>query len=326
MITFETLSQQPRAFRSLTGLHLTQFNTLFADFAHAQAQQRSAATTTRRDNKPRQRASGAGRRFAHSDKTRLLMALLWLRVYPTFEMLAFFFSLHKSKAHTNVLDVLFTLESLGDFAFQRPAKQRKALGSIAAVMDAFPDVALIIDTKEQRIRRPKSSKDDDQQKPYYSGKKKAHTLKTQVAVTPGGTIGALSDSVPGGANHDLTLLRKTKLLDNLDEDEAAMMDKGYDGVAKYHPHHRLYLPFKARRGHPLTQEQQAYNRHLSGYRLVVEHTNARLNQFGALSQVWRGGRESQHTRVVRVVAHLVNRRTEIVALKTYRPIAPFIAA
>ena len=325
MITFATLSQQPQAFRSLTGMSLSEFNTLFAHFANAQARQRSTATTTRRDHKPRQRASGAGRPFAHSDKTRLLMVLLWLRVYPTFEVLAFFFSLHKSNAHAGVQDVLCTLGSLCDFAFERPAKERKALNSVQAVMDAFPDVALLIDAKEQRTRRPKSSKEDDKQKPYYSGKKKAHTLKSQVAVTPSGMIGAVSKSVPGGANHDLTLLRTSKLLDNLDPDEAAMMDKGYDGVAKDHPDKRLYLPFKARGGHPVTEEQKAYNRHLSSYRIVVEHVNARLNQFGALSQVWRGGRERQHTQVVRVVAHLVNRRTERVPLKRYAPVAPALA-
>jgi hypothetical protein len=317
MITFEKLSQQPCAFGSLTGMSLSEFHALFAAFTQAQSARRAAATTTRRDHKPRQRASGAGRRFANDERTRLVMALLWLRVYPTFAVLGFFFSLHKSNAHPNVMDVLATLESLGEFAFERPAKERKALGSLAAVMDAFPDVALIIDAKEQRTRRPKSSKEDDKQRPYYSGKKKAHTLKSQVGVQPDGKIGAISDSVPGGANHDLTLLRKTRLLERLDEDEAAMMDKGYDGIAKDYPNKRLYLPFKARRGHPLTPEQHAYNRHLSGYRIVVEHVNARLNQFGALSQVWRGGRGEQHTRTVRVVADLVNRRTERVPLKRY---------
>src|SRR5260370_38173451 len=74
-------------------------------------------------------------------------------------------------------------------------------------MDAFPDVRLVIDGKEQRIQRPKSTKEDDQQKPYYSGKKKCHTVKNQVAVEPDGSSGAVSGSVPGGANHDVTLFQ-----------------------------------------------------------------------------------------------------------------------
>lgn len=150
MITFEKLSQQSQAFSSLTGMNVTEFHALFVAFTQAQDACRAAATTTRRHHKPRQRRSGAGRRFAHSEQTRLLMALVWLRIYPTFEVLGFFFTLHKSNAQENVADVRATRESLCDFAFERPAKQRKALGSGAAVMDAFADVALIIDAKEQR--------------------------------------------------------------------------------------------------------------------------------------------------------------------------------
>jgi len=59
-----------------------------------------------------------------------------------------------------------------------------------AVRNAFPDVGLVRDAKEQRIQRPKSTKDDDRQKPYDSGKKKTHTLKTQGGVQPEGKDGS----------------------------------------------------------------------------------------------------------------------------------------
>ena len=46
----------------------------------------------------------------------------------------------------------------------------------------------------------------------------------------------------------------TKVIETLDpEDEAAILDKAYVGLPKDHPHHRLYLPYKATRGHPLTE-------------------------------------------------------------------------
>lgn len=264
----------------------------------------------------RRRAPGAGRPATCSLETQLAMTLVWLRVYPTFAVLAFLFGLHESNAWRNVQETLQTLQSMADFPFEKPAKERKTLRSLEAVMDAFPDVVLVIDAKEQRTQRPKSDKDNDRQKPYYSGKKKAHTLKNQVAVQPGGKIGAVSASVPGGANHDLRLLRDSRLLDNLSEGEAAMMDKGYDGITKDYPDHTLYLPHKARRNHPLTAAQKSYNRFLSSYRIVVEHTNAQLNQYQALSQVWRNRRE-HHTGVFRVVCSLVNRRIENCPLKRY---------
>ena len=317
MITYELLREHPSAFRSLTGHTPEQFDALFAPFAPAHQQRRSAATTTRHGGQPRQRAVGAGPHHRHDLRTRLLMTLLWARIYPSFEVLGFFFSLNKTNAHDTVNEVLATLETLADFPFERPAGERKKLHSPAAVMAAFPDVVLVIDAKEQRIQRPKSSPDNDRQKPYYSGKKKCHTLKSEIAVQPDGRIGAVSASVPGGAIHDLTLLRSTQLIRRLEAgSEAAMVDKGYDGVQKDYPEHRIYRPFKARRNHALTAEEKAYNRHLSRHRIVVEHTNAQLNQFQVLAQVYRHARAG-HSRVVRVVAMLVDRRIEQRPLKSY---------
>ena len=320
MITYDRLRQRPAAFRSLTGHTPEQFEALYADFAPAHEQRRRAATTTRRERRPRQRAVGAGGQYRHDLRTRLLIALFWARVYPSFEVLGFFFSLDKTNVHDIVTDIFATLATLAQFPYERPAADRKKLHSPAAVMDAFPDVRLVIDCKEQRIRRPKSSKEDDRQKPYYSGKKKAHTLKTQIAVEPDGRIGHVAASVPGGAHHDVNVARQTRVLETLDpEDEAAMVDKAYVGLDKDYPEHTLYLPYKARRNHPLTEEQKAYNQHLSRYRIVVEHTNAQLNQFQVLAQVYRHARDG-HSRVVRGVAYLVDRRIRERPLKRY-PVA-----
>lgn len=317
MITYAGLAGCPSAFRSLTGHTVEAFDALFAVFAPAHEARCRTATLTRRTQQPRQRAPGAGSRYQHDLRTRLLMALIWLRIYPTYEVLGFLFSLDKTNVHATVGDLLGTLETLATFPFERPAPERKKLRSVAAVMDAFPDVCLVIDAKEQRVQRPKSSKDDDQQRPYYSGKKKCHTLKNQVAVTPDGRVGAISVSVPGGATHDLTLLRSTRLLDQLTPGtEGALLDKGYEGLRKDYPDHPLYLPYKARRNRPLTEAEKAYNRHLAQYRIVVEHTNAQLNQFQALAQVYRH-RLSGHSRVFRVVAYLIDRRITERPLKTY---------
>src|SRR6266851_8865883 len=168
---------------------LPQFDT----FAPAHAQRRQAATTTRRQGQPRQRAVGAGGQYRHDLRDRFLIFLFWARIYPSFEVLGFFFSLDKTNVHDIVNDMLATLATLAQFPFERPAHERKKLHSPAALMDAFPDVRLVIDGKEQRIQRPKSTKEDDQQKPYYSGKKKCHTVKNQVAVEPDGRIGAVSE-------------------------------------------------------------------------------------------------------------------------------------
>lgn len=316
MITYESLCRHPSAFRSLTGFSVEAFQTLFGAFARAHDERCRACQITRRGGKPRQRAYGAGRRYAHDQRTRLLMALVWLRLYPTYALLGFFFSLDKANARDNVLDVLATLETRATFAFERPAAERKKLRTLAGVMEAFPDVCLVIDAKEQRIQRPKSTPTENRQKPYYSGKKKCHTLKTQVGVLPDGQMGAVAPSVPGATN-DLTLLRNSGLIERLDPaEEAAMLDAGYTGIRHDYPAHTLHVAFRAARNHPLTAEQKAANRQLAKYRVVVEHTLAQMNQFQALAQVYRHEREG-HSRTVRVVAWLVTQRIRERPLKRY---------
>ncbi len=321
MVTYEKLTRHPNAAPSLIGLSLSAFDQLYAEFEVAHAHRLTASRVTRRTRQARQRAVGAGRQYQYALRDRLLMTLFWLRCYMTYEVLGFFYDLDKTNIEDNLKDVLATLDTMTTFTFERPRAERTKLRSPQAVMTAFPDVRLVIDAKEQRVRRPKNTKDDDghtrdNQKPYYSGKKKTHTVKNQLAVRPDGLIEALSASVPGGATHDLTLLRQTNLLQELEADEAAMLDKGYDGIQKDYPNVRLHQPYKARRNHPLTDDQKAFNRLLARYRIVVEHTNALLNKFQALVQVFRQVR-SNHTRIIRVIAGLVNRRIQVTPLKTY---------
>jgi len=313
MFAFETLMRYPSAFRSLTGMTPDEFDDLLTAFVAAHARRQRHSHTTRR-GQPRQRAAGAGHPHRHDDRHRLLLALVWLRVYPTYELLGFFFGLHKRNAQLNVRDVLAVLDALDDFPFDRPGRDRKALRSVTEVMAAFPAVRVVIDSKEQRVNRPTGH---DAQKPYYSGKKKAHTVKTQVVVDPCGRIESVSDSVPGGANHDLPLLCGSGILEQLAAGEAAMVDKGYVGLKNYYPEVPVVIPFKASRNHPLTEEQKEYNRGVARCRIVVEHTMAQLNRFTVLRQVFRGQQRGRHGQVVRVVARLVNRRLRVKPLKTY---------
>jgi|RhiMethySRZTD1v2_1073278.scaffolds.fasta_scaffold432958_2 DDE superfamily endonuclease len=313
MFAYDTLIRYPSAFRSLTGMTRNEFDNLLVAFRAAQGRQQRDSQTTRR-GQPRRRAAGAGHPHRHDDCHRLLLALVWLRVYPTYELLGFFFGLHKRNAQLNVRAVLAALDTIDDFPFDRPGRARKKLRSADEVMAAFPQVRVLIDSKEQRVNRPTGS---DAQKPYYSGKKKAHTVKIQVVVDPCGRIEAVGASVPGGANHDLPLLCGSGILEQLAEGEAAMVDKGYVGVKNYYPDVPIVIPFKAGRNHPLTEEQKAYNREVARYRIVVEHTMAQLNRFTVLRQVFRGQQRGRHSQVARVVAKLVNRRLSVKPLKTY---------
>src|SRR5215211_6901651 len=165
MLSYEELCRHPAAFPSLTGMTRAEFDSLLARFRRAEADLRANSQTTRRDGRPRERAAGAGRRYARGAADRLLMALLWLRVYPTCEVLGFFFALHKRNARLNVLAALEALDSPSDFPFDRPGPDRKKLRSAAEVMAAFPQLRHVIDAKEQRVNKPQG---EEAQRPYYS--------------------------------------------------------------------------------------------------------------------------------------------------------------
>jgi DDE superfamily endonuclease/Helix-turn-helix of DDE superfamily endonuclease len=314
MLDLDRLCRKAAAFRSLTGLNPAEFEALTADFQPAYHRHRAAAAATRRERQPRRRAPGAGGRYALDLRHRLLLTLVWLKVYPTYEVLGLLFGLDKGNALRNARDVLEVLDTMDDFPFDRPPADRPKLDSLAAVMEAYPVVRLVIDSKEQRIYRPAGG--HERQKPFYSGKKKAHTLKTQVAIAPTGVIESISPGVAGSVN-DVRLLRETGLLDRLGEGEAAMMDKGYEGAEKGYEAVPLVMPKKERKTRPLTEEQKAENRRISRYRVVVEHTMAQLNRFTVLRQVYRGSR-LRHGQVGRAVAVLVNRRIRVKPLKVYR--------
>jgi hypothetical protein len=313
MLRLDALLTKPAACVSLTGLTPVEFQALYENFALVYQRHRDSATTTRRGRRPRRRAPGGGSRYALELQHRLLMALVWLKVYPTYEVLGFLFDLHKRNVQLNVRDVLEVLELLDDFPFDPPSGDRKPLGSVNDVMEAFPQVRLIIDSKEQRVYRPGGS--FERQKPFYSGKKKAHTHKVQLGVFPSGLIASLSPPVPGAVN-DVRLLRETGLLDRLAKGESALADKGYEGGDKGYPKGVLIQPRKDRKRRPLTESDKQRNRLVGRYRVVVEHAIAQMNRFTVLRQVYRGAK-LRHGQVMRTVAVLVNRRTRSKPLKTY---------
>lgn len=108
---------------------------------------------------------------------------------------------------------------MGTFPFERPRKKNGR--SLEEVIQTAPEVRVLVDSKEQRIRRPSGGW--HAQKPYYSGKKKAHTLKTQVATELDGRVLALSESVPGPTS-DAILLRQSRLPEQLTREEAMAGD------------------------------------------------------------------------------------------------------
>jgi hypothetical protein len=140
---------------------------------------------------------------------------------------------------------------------------------------------------------------------YYSGKKKQHTHKTQVAVDE--TTGRIVDvsATVRGPVADLTLLKASGLLDRLPSGVGGLGDLAYVGMAGLHPQGLGATPRRKPRGRPRPPADVVYNQAFARRRVVVEHMIGRLRCFQALTQ--RDRHHRRHTGRVCAVAGLVNR-------------------
>jgi len=294
MTVYERLHQRPATFRSLTGMTVEEFERLYEQIESA-----IEDYETRRLWRPdRERDMGGGASYSLDGRNRLLLALIWLRVYPVYEVLGFIFDLHKSNVGRNLKAMLDVLSE--HLEIEWPDKAKRTKKKMNEFMAEFPEVAVIVDATEQPTQRPG---DPDTQKKYYSGKKRRHTLKTQVVALPDGTIVGVSDTVPG-SQHDKALYDAIGVAEQLEEDEAIMGDSGYQGIQH---DHLAVLPTKKPKGGELTDEQKQRNRQISQARVVIENTIAQLKFFRILADRYRHSRDSHH-QVFRIVASLVNRR------------------
>jgi len=300
MITYDKLNRKPRAFRSITGMSITEFDELYQRLIPAWAR----SERERLSRPDRQRAVGGGHPYSLGLKERLLMTAVWLRLYLSTEALGFFFDVDKSTASRNARRLLPCLRLLGDETLGWPEPPKRGEGrSIEQALHDYPDLLAIIDATEQAVER---SSDNEQQKVHYSGKKKRHTRKTQIIVNEKGVIRDVSASTPGSV-HDLKHFRQSGAAQRIPKEVTAGGDAGYQGLHKELPDHGVFVPHKARRNHPLTQDEKLANRELSGERIVVENTLSELKRFKALADTFRHAVDI-YDDVVRSVVAIVNPR------------------
>jgi hypothetical protein len=151
MITYEKISKKPQVAMSLIGMSLEEFNKLSTEFERAHTGRVSVLQYTQRHKLKRRRAVGAGRKHKYALRDRLLMTLFWLRAYTTYEVLGSFYSLDKTTVEDNLKDVWNTLAQMTNFDFDRPQAEIPKLHSMQDVLNAFPELLLIIDTQSQDI-------------------------------------------------------------------------------------------------------------------------------------------------------------------------------
>ena len=300
ILQYRNLSYYPSVFKSLTGLHLGEFDDLVADVLPLY----QAAEIQRLSHPYRQRAIGGGHPFELEERDHILLTVVWLRVYPSQVVLGYLFGVSGITVGRTIQRVLPILEQAGRDTMRMPDPGKKRRRSLDDLLQDTPALAVVIDSFEQRVQRAKDKTEADS---YYSGKKKQHTLKSQVAVNEQtGQIVDTSQSVPG-PTADMNLLEQSGLMKRLPEGVGGIGDLGYVGIDKLHPKGLAASPRRKPRGQDCPPEDVIYNTAFWGRRIIVENTIGRMRRYQSITQTDRNHRQHHAARVA-AIAGLVNRQ------------------
>jgi hypothetical protein len=337
------LHRYPPVFLAMTGLRVAEFDHLCAAvlprYAATETMRHATIPQPQGARRPRRRAVGAGRHFKLARRDHLLLSVIWLRLYPTNEVLAYLFGVSDSTVSRLLARLVPLLASAGQDTMRMPDPGRKHRRRLDDLLSELPELGVVIDSFEQPVQRPEGRpagpgmEGDAEKRPgeaapdaapppkkadrWYSGKKKRHTIKSQIAVNRhSGEIVDVAESVPG-PTADITLLKESGLLPRLPEGVSGEGDLAYVGIGKEHPTGLGYTPRRKPRGadkhrprgqdREQPEEDKAYNQAFAKSRIIVEHTIGRVRRYQAVTAPDRHHRKG-HTERVRAIAGLVNRQ------------------
>lgn len=327
MLLVAKLRRRPRHFHSFTGLSVAEFDRLLAEFQPAYETYREQCRTAT----AHKRQPGAGRPGSLNLPERLLMGLIYLRLYMSQSLIAFFFDIDQSNVCRELNERLFPVllavlpvplrdaplrsasswEQIADNIkkSQEDAKNKirnkqRRISTLKELLETYPELSeVLLDATEQSIPQPE---DKGERKQAYSGKQQDHTVKTQVLATRQQIL-HLFGGLPG-CLHDMTVLGASGVITQIPQRIPIRLDKGYQGADKRYPDHDIKQPVKGNRRYKVTVLGQAYNYLLSTLRIYVEHHFARLQQFGVLRDLYRGKSEV-HEDIFSIVSGLLNYRS-----------------
>ena len=213
---------------------------------------------------------------------KLLFILMYLKTYPTVDVLSFIVGFDRSRA-ARWSQVLFPVLEMT--LRRKLVLPERKISSVEEFFRRFPEVKEVFgDVSERRIQRPKNQK---RQQKTYSGKKKAHTRKNVVLADKDRRILVLTKTT-SGRRHDKRLADKEDVFSALPEEVAVYVDTGFQGVQKQHTN--TYIPKKRKLKQPLTDDEKEINRIISSFRVVVEHAIGGMKRYQCLQQPYRNRR------------------------------------
>lgn len=301
---YNNLKQRPKHFISFTGLTVAEFDKLVKDNQQDWQDQRTQRLL--KNNPKRKRKIGGGRPFALPDfQDQLLLTLIFAKHYCSCLLLEYLFNIDTSTVCRTTHALMSLIKKDGKYIINLDPRPSKKISTLDELRKAIPDLdEVLVDCTEQRIPRPEKKAKRNK---HHSGKKKAFTIKTEIATTRQGLIVHLGKPSPG-RQHDYKLFKNSCLPNLLLKNTKLYLDSGYQGVHKDFPDLNAVIPFKrTRNSQPLTHSQKIQNKKQRKIRVSIEHTLSKLKKFQILHQTFRNSLQNYET-TFGFVANIVNFR------------------
>ena len=315
MLSYKKTKKNPKRFLALTGVTVEEFEELLGAF---QAAWEEYIQREHIDGKERQRAYGGGRKpRLKALAEKLFFILYYYKTYPIQEALAASFGMSQSQANewlhrlSGVLKQ--ALRRLGVLPERVPEHLRVLLAD-EAVVDEAVVVEVVVDGVERRRQRPA---DQAAQQEYYSGKKKAHTVKNILIVGREDREVKYLGQTHVGKKHDKKIADEEK--PTFPEGTVVYQDLGFQGYAPAGVEVRQ--PKKKPRGGELTVAEKALNRALASLRVVVEHVISGVKRCRIVKDVLRNWLAGFADLVMEIACGLHTFRTRRRAQRTTQPAA-----
>ncbi len=276
MVNTSVLLRNKRLAKAVTGMTPQELRSILPAFEQCLIQYRYQV----KPKEQRKRALGGGKKGdLPTSFDKLVFVLLYLKTYPTYDVMGFLTGRQRSKCQSSVVHFLPVLEmALG----RHLALPKRKITSPEEFFRLFPETKeVFLDGTERRTQKPKDLK---RRKKLYSGKKKATTRKNLVVSTAQKRILVLTPT-KSGRRHDKRIADTFQLPQHIPDDVAVWTDTGFQGIQQTHPN--TVIPKKATKKKPLTAEEKENNRIISGVRVVSEHAIGGMKRMKAASDVYR---------------------------------------
>ena len=263
----------PRLTKALTGLSQKEFDSLLPAFEEAWH-------VALKEKPNRQRKVGGGQKGKlPTPADKLAFILLYLKCYPTYDLLGFLTDRERTRCCRSVQAMLPVLEKAMGRHLVLP---KRKISSPEEFFSLFPEAKdVFIDGTERRVQKPKSLKRRNR---LYSGKKKTTSRKTVIVSNDQKKI-LLMTPAKSGRRHDKRIADKMGIIQAIPWNVTIWTDTGFQGIAKEHPN--TSMPVKASKNHPLTWTQKQNNRLISGISVMSEHAIGGYKRFKAAADIYR---------------------------------------